>query len=224
MRLWATLALFVVGCATASRKEQHVSEDAGTRPPADSAPLAQDAAPTPVDAPSGCTTTTVDILMNGNFDSATLGQGWTETPINPVTYPIISSDDGASVQSAPNDAWMGGIVSGQDDLYQDIAIPASTTALRLTGYLDIRTSESTLFPLPYDTATVVLETPGGTTIDTILSLDNTQATGGWTPIDHMFTANVAGQTVRLDFKSSNDSSNPTSFLYDTLALQATYCQ
>jgi CheY-like chemotaxis protein len=45
-----------------------------------------------------------------------------------------------------------------------------------------------------------------------------------TAINHPFSASSAGQTVRLLFTTRNDSSFPTSFYFDTLALQVTYCQ
>jgi hypothetical protein len=120
---------------------------------------------------------------------------------------------------------MGGIEgtpTASDKLYQDIAVPAGATMLVLTGKYAVATAEtgSTVF----DTAAVDLVQPNGSLIEAIKSLSNATSAANWKTLSHTFTANVAGQTVRLRFTSTNDDLNPTSFYFDTLSLKATTCQ
>ena len=75
----------------------------------------------------------------------------------------------------------------------------------------------------YDTGTVSLQQTNGTPIEGVLALDNTVTQTAWTPFTHTFAANVAGQTVRLNFTSTNDSTLASNFFFDTLSLKATHC-
>jgi hypothetical protein len=202
----------LIGCATAEHGGSDVDASVHPNPDANNPP--------PPD--TGCTVTTVDLLPNGNFDGAPIGTGWSETPIDP-TYPIVTSDDGVAEQSPANKAWLGGLEqAASDDLHADVAIPASTTALVVAGYYDVRTGETGT--TVYDHAKVELVTTSGTLIETILTLDNAHPQTAWTAFDHTFTSSVAGQTVRLRFTSTSDSTLATSFYFDTLSLKATDCQ
>lgn len=183
-------------------------------PPIDAPPL--------VDAPAGCNAMTTQLLINGNFDATPLGMGWTATPIN-ATYPLITPD-GTLVETAPNKAWMGGLEASPnvDELHQDVMVPAGTTMLALTGYYQVRSGE--LFPLPIDFIDVQLTTPTGTLLESVLALDNGDTTTQWTPISKTFTQPYAGQMVRVHVTTDSDSTDPTSFFLDSLALTATKCQ
>jgi hypothetical protein len=190
--------------------------------PIDAAPMV-DAAP-PHDA---CVPLTTELLVNPAFDLSPVGTGWTEQNIDDAD-PTITGDDGIVEQSAPYKAWMGGLtgqdegkISVTDQVYQDVMVPTGTTSLVLTGYYAVGTAEtgSTV----YDTANVDLLQTNGSPIEAILAESNATPTATWTPFSHTFTTNVAGQTVRLRFTSSNDITNETSFYFDTLSLQATHC-
>ncbi len=179
------------------------------------------------DAPP-CTPHTTNLLANPVFDLTPMGASWTEQNIDD-TYPIITADNGIAAQSAPYKAWMGGwagtdkgVSSLTDMLYQDVAVPAGTTKLELTGYYAVATSETAGSGV-YDTANVDLIQTSGTPIEAVLATDNESTATAWTGFDHVFTANVSGQTVRLRFTTTNDITNPTSFYFDTLALNATHC-
>ncbi|HVV84704.1 MAG TPA: hypothetical protein VHE35_16680 [Kofleriaceae bacterium] len=173
-----------------------------------------------VDAP-GCTTMLLQRLTNATFDAAPLGTGWSETPIDPM-YPLITADDGVPEDTAPNKAWLGGIESGDDELHQDVAIPAGTTQLLLRGKYDVRTDE--FFPGVYDDSQVDLVSTGGAVLENVLSVDDDGATTGWTSFQRLFSQSYAGQTVRVRLQSHNDDTDVTSFFYDSLALEATVCQ
>ncbi|CAN5782662.1 hypothetical protein BH11MYX3_BH11MYX3_31380 [soil metagenome] len=180
-----------------------------------------------VDAPpDACVPVTTQILVNPVFDLTPVGTGWTQTVIDP-TYPLITDQDGVVEQTAPYKAWLGGIVapsgSVTDVLYQDIAIPAGTTQLVLTGFYEVRSGESATDTNVYDTAEIAVTQTTGTPIVTINSFSNRTPTTTWTAINHTFAQNLSGQTVRLRMTSSNDFLNATSFYFDSLALNATHC-
>lgn len=218
---FAAILVLVVGCASAGKDRRGANVDGGGITVTDSSFGTTDTTPFP-DAASGCVTQMRDLLANGNFDGAPLAMGWTQSDSS-----IVTAADGVPEQSAPNKAWLGGVVAPittiSDQLYQDVAVPAGTTSLTLTGFYDVRTGEAASDPA-YDTATAELVTTGGTPIEAIDTYDNTKPQTAWVPINHSFTANVSGQTVRLRFSSTNDYLNATSFYFDTLALTATFCQ
>lgn len=168
---------------------------------------------------SGCTPTTGDLLMNGAFDTTPIGSGWDATPANPM-YPIITAN-GLAPQSAPDKAWMGSVVSKNDEMYEDVAIPASATSLVLAGYYQVKTYETA--SSVHDTALVEIADTTGTQLESALTLDNTAAGATWVAFTHPLTSPVAGQTIRIRFTTQNDSANATSFYFDTVSLTASYC-
>lgn len=234
-------ALLLVSCAQGHSIGVPVDGDI-TASPLDSgvdakvpvdAPRLVDAKPVdakPIDAPPDayeCVVMTRQLLANPVFDLTPAGVDWVLQNINNA-YPLITDQDGVVEHSAPYKAWLGGFVapnvggSVTDVLYQDVAIPANTTMLQLTGYYEVRSGESGT--TPYDTAQVALIQTNGTPIETALALSNAGKTTAWTAFNKTFTSNLSGQTVRLRFTSTSDDSFATSFYFDTLALTATYCQ
>lgn len=162
-----------------------------------------------------------NLLVNGNFDASPLGTGWVETPADP-TLPLITPD-GTVVHTPPNKAWLGGLESAFDFLTQDVVVPPSTSVLVLTGYYQVRTNELFNF-LAYDTASVELTTTNGAVIQSVLKVDNRDSSTSWQQISFAFTTPHAGETVRVRLSSLNDSSNVTSFFFDSMALTATVCE
>lgn len=133
-------------------------------------------------------------------------------------------------QSAPYKAWLGGFsgdmfdpirASLTDVLVQTVTLPADTSAVVLTGFYDVRTAE--VASGVYDTAQLLLTDTNDVPIATILELSNRTPRTAWTPINHVFTQNLAGMTVKLKLTSTNDYSDATSFYFDTLSLKATHC-
>ena len=226
-RRFAIVLATTAGCATAVPGQDGV--DGGGMISGDAAPLIDaqpgtDGAVTTPDAPGPCTVVTRNLLANGNFDTAPLGTGWTATPIDPI-YPLVTGA-GTVIQSAPNRAWLGGIVAASgtvtDVLYQDVAIPASTTALTFTGFQQVRSGE--LLPLGFDFAFLDLVSTANAPLEAIVALEDGDDGTTWVPISATFPTPYAGQTVRVRMTSSNDRSGATSFYFDTLALNATFCE
>ena len=226
-RRFAVVLATMTGCASAVPAQDGVDGGGviGTdgAPQVDGGPGVNAPVTTP-DAPASCTVVTRNLLTNGNFDTAPLGTGWTATPIDPM-YPLVTGA-GTVIQSAPNRAWLGGIVapsgSVTDVLYQDVVIPASTTALTVTGFHQVRSGE--LFPLGFDFAFLDLVTTASAPLEAILALEDGDDGTTWVPINVAVPTPYAGQTVRVRLTSSNDRSAATSFYFDTLALNATFCE
>jgi len=251
MRMSCVLALALAGCASANGAQGTGDAPPGNTGGVD-APQQQfldaparsldafefrDAPAPPPDAfvfrdapppPDACVPMTTELLLNPTFDLTPVGTSWQATPIDP-SYPIVTNG-GLTAQSPAYYAWMGGI-TGEDEgedtvtdmLYQDITVPAGTTSLTITGYNAVVTEETTTTTM-YDTGTLDLIQTDDTPIENVLSLSNlTNTSSTWQAFTHVFTTNVAGQTVRLRMTTTNDITNATSFYFDTLALKATHC-
>lgn len=185
----------------------------------DADPADASTADAPIDAPAVCEATITQVLVNPVFDLAPVGMGWTEQRIS--GSPLVRADGPVPEDTAPNMAWLGGFAGNVTDaLFQDVAIPALTTKLVLTGQHRVITQETS--PNVFDTASLALAKPDGTPIETALMLSNRTTTGAWLEINHAFTPDLSGQTVRLRATSTNDQNLVTSFFFDTLALTATH--
>ena len=182
-----------------------------------------DAAP-----PDACVPVVSEVLTNPALDLSPMGMGWQQTVIDPM-YPLITDQDGVPEHSAPYKAWLGGIPSpgiGQtatDVLWQDITIPAGTTQLVLTYYVQVVTGEDPTDTNVYDTASVAITQTNGTVIANVNSYSNRTPLGAWTQVTYNVAQNLSGQTVRLRLTSSNDYALATSFYFDSFNLSATHC-
>jgi hypothetical protein len=175
-----------------------------------------------------CIPMTNQLLANPAFDLTPMGTGWTQTPID-AAFPPITDQDGPAEQSAPYKAWMGGFVAPTaggtvtDIVYQDVVVPANTTALVLTGYYIVGTQESATATIAYDTASLAITQTNGTQIVAVNSFSNLTPAAAWTAINFTVPQNLSGQTIRLRITSSNDDSFVSNFFFDSFALNATHC-
>lgn len=176
-----------------------------------------DAAPLPIDAPP-CTPSTTQRLANPTLDLTPMGASWVQTLADPM-YPLITDEGTLLADTAPYRSWMGGIDNGVDAMEQTVAIPAGTTQLQLRGKYQVRTGETGA--TVYDRGFVELTNPSGTVLETVLLLTNAATHTAWTQFTFNFATPHANETVKVRFRSTNDISNPTSFYFDTLALDAT---
>ena len=228
---FATAAGLVGGCASAgSAIDETVDAPPGSpqvyAPPGTTidAPLtpAIDAPITPaIDAPGPCTVTTTNLLVNPSFDATPIGTGWTQAPID-AAYPIITSD------------WPAGRATEQGmDAAPCSANAQTTRSTRMSPCPRARPSSSspatTRFRTQelggvYDRAKIQLVQTGGTLIEEALAKTNSNATTAWTAFQFTFATPHAGETVRLRLSTASDSTDSTSFFFDSLALTATVCQ
>jgi hypothetical protein len=184
--------------------------------PADAGPI--DAMP--IDA--GCTVQTVQLLTNASFDAALPGAPWVDAPFDPA-YPLISAPpDGFAAHTAPYVVWMAGFHSATDSIYQTVTIPASATALQLTGQRRVASEEGTT--TAYDNVRIQIRNGAGAVLEQLVAWSNRDQGTAWSSFTLSATSAYAGQSIRLHLESDTDSTLFTSFYFDTFALNATVCE
>lgn len=143
-------------------------------------------------------------LVNPGFESG--ATGWAN-----ATYTIGTWSGDNAARTGSYSAWLSGYSEARTEtLEQTVSIPAGCANSRLTLYLKIHTGE--YGSTPYDTFTIRI---GSTVIATYSNAD----ASGYTQRSFNVGA-YAGQTVKISFTGAEDSSLPTSFVLDDLALTA----
>jgi hypothetical protein len=151
-----------------------------------------------------------ELIVNGGFESG--------------SAPWVLSG-GASVDTTPpyprsGSGWLylGGAENELDQTYQTISIPAGATSATLSFYYNILSDDD--FSGVYDTFTATIRNTSGTILATVVSKSNLDQ--DFSINYHQQTFNLlpyAGQSIRIQFNSSNDSSFPTSFDIDDVSVQ-----
>jgi thermitase len=154
--------------------------------------------PPPPPPPSG------DLIENGGFESGTAP--WTQTSTG--GYGLI---DGTRPRTGTRSAYLAGYNSGTDTLDQTITVP-STGSLRFWWYMTTQESGSTV----YDRLQVRVLSSSGAVLATPLTYSNASGAGLWREAV-LSLASYAGQSVRVQFRATTDSSLPTSFFVDDVS-------
>lgn len=149
-----------------------------------------------------------NLLTNPGFESG--ATGWTSTS------GVIVSTSGAAHTGSFAAKLDGYGTTHTDTLYQQVAIPAASTAAQLCYWLKITTSETTT-TTQYDKLSVQLRNSSNTVLTTLATYSNLNA-GAYRQVCSNVGA-YAGQTVRVYFSGTEDSSLKTSFFLDDLTLQ-----
>jgi hypothetical protein len=130
----------------------------------------------------------------------------------------------ASTSPARTGLWamyFNALTSTSDTLSQQISVPAGSTAT-LSFWLDIGSFETTSTKV-YDTLSVSVQNSSGSTLallDVFSNLDETPATP-YNYVKHTYDLSAyAGQTVRIAFRSYNDSTSSTIFMLDDVSVTA----
>jgi hypothetical protein len=162
--------------------------------------------------------TGVNLLQNPGFESG--AASWTESTLTSI--PIISTGGSVPPHSGVYKAWLGGYSSALDTLEQSVAIPANTSTANIEFWYRISTAETTLVNV-WDTLKVDLYNAAGTAkLATLGTFSNLGATGGlWVKSSPFNVLAYKGQTVRLRFTATTDSTNISSFFVDDVSLTAT---
>ena len=175
--------------------------------------------PTPTSTPTPTPTpppgTISQLLLNPGFESG--GSSWTESSTG--GYELV---DPTNPHTGSYSAYLDGYNSGNDSIYQTVALPATTTKVVLTYWVYISTQETST--TAYDFFYVRLRTSTGTVISTPQTLSNKNASG-WTQYTFDVTsalASHAGQNIEVYFDGTTDSSLTTSFFVDDTALNVTH--
>jgi subtilisin family serine protease len=145
-------------------------------------------------------------IVNGGFESGTAP--WAQASSG--GYQLITTN---RPHAGAYSAWLGGYNNGSDSIYQTITVPSNGT-LTYWWYMTTQESGST----PYDYLRVRLYTSGGAQVATLRTFSNASGAGAWRQ-DSISLASYAGQTLRVHFSVTTDSSLLTSFYLDDVAVQ-----
>jgi hypothetical protein len=164
--------------------------------------------PTPTPTPGGCTT---ELLTNGGFEGSAspwIGSGSGYFYVNPGNYP----------QAGTGYIYFGVNNSNSGQSYQTVTIP-STACGNLIYWTNITSSETTT-TTQYDRLFVEVRNTSGTLLATLATLSNlNKGTAGVYTQRSASLAAYRGQTVRLQFRQTNDISLPTTFRVDSVSLK-----
>lgn len=160
--------------------------------------------PPPPPPPSG-----TQLLLNPGFESGNVS--WV------ATAGVITNSTSRTPRTGSWYAWLDGYgTTHTDTLYQQVTIPANATAASLSFYLKIDTAETTT-TTAYDKLTVQIRNSSGTVIATLATYSNLNKSAGYVLKTFDLLA-YRGQTIRVYFSGTEDSSLQTSFNIDDTAL------
>jgi len=233
----AAIVALLAGCATSevpgavdARTAIDASLVDGSFPPFPDAPPTD--APPIVDARPADVPCRGELLGNGDFDSTT-GSGTAKnispwvlvTQGAPRPFVVGTKDELAGMvtpQSGNFAAWLGGADNVDHWLQQTVHVPASATAVRLTGFASVVTLD--------DPATIndrlrisLFDAAGTIEKETLKEYSERDVTTGWVAVDVPLLGDYAGMTMTLRVAATTDGSQVTSFFVDTLSLEATTC-
>ena len=154
-----------------------------------------------------------ELIVNGGFESGS--SPWVLSGGATVDTTAGYSRSGAGY------LFLGGLEDEVDQAYQTITIPAGASSATLSFYYNILSDED--LSGAYDTFTATICSTSGTVLTTVASKSNLDQDQGIGPsYYHQQTFDLlpyAGQTIRIQFDSSNDTSLVTSFDIDDVSVQ-----
>jgi Zn-dependent metalloprotease len=163
--------------------------------------------PTPT-PPGGCTT---ELLTNGGFEGSVapwVQSGTGAFYVNPGNYP----------HGGTGYIYFGVNNSNSGQNYQTVTIPASCGGA-LTFWLNVTSSETTT-TTQYDKLFVEVRNTSGTLLATLATYSNlNKGTAGVYSQKSLNMSAYGGQTVRVQFRQTNDISLPTTFRVDDVSLK-----
>jgi hypothetical protein len=151
-----------------------------------------------------------NLLLNPGFESG--ATNWT------ATTGVLGNPNIA--RTGTQAAWLDGYgMTHTDTLFQQVAIPSTATAAKLCYWLRITTAETTT-TTQFDRLQVQLRNSANTVLSTLGTFSNLNAGAfsAYSQVCHN-VGSFAGQTVRVFFNGTEDSSLQTSFFVDDTSLQ-----
>lgn len=169
---------------------------------------------TPTPTPSATPTPTpgdTELLVNGGFETSVspwVGSGTGYYYIANGNYP----------KSGTGYIYFGTANSIAGQYYQQVTIPSTATGT-LTFWLNV-TSDETTTTTQYDKLFVEVRNTSGTLLTTLATYSNlNKATAGSYTQRSLSVAGYKGQTVRIQFRATTDSSLQTTFRVDDASLR-----
>jgi Zn-dependent metalloprotease len=150
------------------------------------------------------------LISNGDFESGTVP--W-------VLSGQATRSTGAYPHSGTAYMIINGVNSSSGTLYQTVTIPSGCSP-SLNFWLNITTSEAAGDPI-YDRLFIEVRNTSGTLLATLATFSNQNSgTAGVYVLRGAYSlSSFAGQTVRIQFRGTNDISLPTSFRVDDVSVQ-----
>ena len=146
-----------------------------------------------------------ELLLNRGFESG--GVNWV------ATAGVITNSTGQTPRTGSWYAWLDGYgVTHTDSLYQQITVPSTANSVTLSFWLKITTAETTT-TTAFDRLQVQIRNSSNTVLTTLATYSNLNKTTGYVQKTFDLTA-FQGQTIRIYFLGTEDSSLQTSFVID----------
>ena len=162
---------------------------------------------------TGSCATTEQILLNPGFESGAVN--WTAS-----SGVISSGTSGSAPRTGTYKAYLNGYGSTTTNFaYQDITIPSTACSASLSFWYKITTSETTT-TTAYDKLTVTVRNTASTVLATVATYSNLNKSTAYAQKTFDLAA-YKGQTIRVYFNGTEDSSLATSFFVDDTALTIT---
>ncbi len=151
-------------------------------------------------------------LVNGSFESG--ATGWSGTTGTIGNWNV--SPHYQAAYDGVNASFLGGNgKTATETLYQTVTIPSTATKATLSFYLHIDTKESGT--TAYDRLAVQVRNSAGTLLKTLVTYSNANSATGYQLRTFDLSA-YKGQTIRVHYNMTEDSSLATSFLLDKASL------
>ncbi len=149
------------------------------------------------------------LLLNPGFESGNVS--WT------ADSGVIDNSTGRPARTGSWKAWLNGYGSSNTDyLYQAVTIPSTVTSATLSFWVRIDSAETTT-SVAYDKLTVTIRNTSNAVLQTLATYSNLNKNATYVQKSFDVTA-YKGQTIRVYFYGSEDSSLQTSFVIDDTAL------
>jgi hypothetical protein len=171
--------------------------------------------PTPSPTPSPTPGTGSNLIVNGGFESGS--SPWVESSSG--GYEIVST---ALPHTGSDSAYLCGYNSCRDRIQQSVTVPASYSSMTLSFWFYSDTTETSTTTCYDNFYADLLNTSGGYIVTPFTNC-NKNATNGW--VFETFDVSSAlasykGQTIKVSFTGTTDTSYPSDFFVDDVALTA----
>jgi hypothetical protein len=151
-----------------------------------------------------------NLIVNGGFETGAASP-WT------LTTGVLNNSASEPAHTGAWDAWLDGYgTTHTDSATQTVTIASTATSANLVFWLHIDTAETTT-TTAFDKLTVQVLNSSNTVLATLGTFSNLNKAAGYQ--QHTFSVlSFKGQTVKIKFTGTEDTSLQTSFVLDDIAL------
>ena len=150
------------------------------------------------------------LIVNGGFETG-VATPWT------LTAGVLNNSASEPPHTGSWDAWLDGYgTTHTDTATQTVTIPSTATTATLTFWLHIDTAETTT-TTAFDKLTVQVLNSSNTVLATLGTFSNLNHAAGYSQ-KSFSVISFKGQTVKIRFTGTEDTSLQTSFVIDDVAL------